>query len=308
MKQLHRLQLLYKILQRQQQSLSELLEKLKKEKVDISRRQLERDLVDVEQFFVQNNEFLQINKIKRTHYYHILSKKENNQSSFKQEYQITNSNFYVATKTEHFYESTQLLIEAITYHKYIITELKNDLTGDNYTQTTEIIQFAPVKILHHRGTNYVIGFDSRNLKELSIYEIEQLEHIVVRKREFNFKLLSKRVETELDKRFGVTKNIDHKVYDIQLEFTNVLGAFIKKFHWHPSQKFYQKSINDTLMMHIRCGINRELLGWLCQWMYNVKIVSPAILQEYYDKTLSQMQSVSSKKQPFVYKNIFEPKE
>lgn len=60
-------------------------------------------------------------------------------------------------------------------------------------------------------------------------------------------------------------------------------------------------------MTIKCGINRELLGWLFQWMYNVRILEPAILQKYHDKTLDEMIVNRKSKKSLVYRNIFEPK-
>lgn len=307
MKQLERLQLLYTFLQEHQVNLSDLLVYLERKNAAISRRQLERDLVDVERYFLQKNQLLHKITSRRTHYFQIVQQTENQIVSQVIDPTIVSTRFYEGNKGEHFNQIFVQLQEAIANHHYILIEhLKDDLTGDNYRQTTKIIELAPVRLLHHRGTYYIAGFSSIDKKSLVIFEVEQLVSIVVRNQTFNFKMLSKKADAELKNRFGVTKNVDDKVYDIQLEFTNVLGAFIKRFHWHPSQKFHQKSANDNLIMTLRCGINRELLGWIFQWMYNVKIISPPLLQEYYSKTLFKMQTTQSKKQPFVYRNIFEP--
>ena len=32
-------------------------------------------------------------------------------------------------------------------------------------------------------------------------------------------------------------------------------------------------------MYLNCGINRELIGWIFQWMSNVKVIKPEILKE-----------------------------
>lgn len=57
-------------------------------------------------------------------------------------------------------------------------------------------------------------------------------------------------------------------------------------------------------MTLNCGINRELIGWLFHWMYNVKIVEPPLLLEYYNKTMEEINSINSNKHTLVYKNIF----
>ena len=311
MKQLDRLKLIYNILKKNQLSINEILNQLTEEKSLVSRRQIERDLINVKKYILNENEELNSIKIKRLKYFQIQLKSKLINSNYNKDQKriITKSNFYNSNKSLQFYKILDQLNIAINDHKLIlIEELKYDFTGDNHKQNIIIIEFAPVKIIKHRGTFYIIGFNVKNLMELLAYDLDQLVHIVVRKERFDYELLSRRAETELDKRFGITKNINQEIYDIHLEFTSSLGIFIKKFHWHSTQKFHQKSNNETLVMNLRCGINRELLGWICQWMYNVRIVSPTLLQDYYQKTLSQMQSTISQNQPFVYKNIFEPKE
>jgi predicted DNA-binding transcriptional regulator YafY len=107
---------------------------------------------------------------------------------------------------------------------------------------------------------------------------------------------------ELAIRFGVTKNIDANVYDIKIEIANVLISFIKNHHWHPSQQITKEKNHHYL--YFTCGINRELIGWLCLWMYNIKVIHPPILRDYYKKTLRKMQSNIEHQIPLVYRNIF----
>jgi hypothetical protein len=40
-------------------------------------------------------------------------------------------------------------------------------------------------------------------------------------------------------------------------------------------------------------------------MYNIKIIAPLDLKEYYEKVLAENAAVSSSKKPLVYRNIFE---
>ncbi len=122
---------------------------------------------------------------------------------------------------------------------------------------------------------------------------------------YDYKIAKAFFDQELQKRFGVTKNINNEVYDIKIEMSPVLAGFIKNHFWHPSQKFSKK--NNNYSMHIKCGINRELMGWLFQWMYNIKIIQPPILIDYYQKTLEEMQKNSLSKKRLMYRNIFETK-
>ena len=59
-------------------------------------------------------------------------------------------------------------------------------------------------------------------------------------------------------------------------------------------------------MTVYGGINRELIGWLFQWMYNVRIIEPQILVDKYDQALKEMVATRNGSRPFKYRNIFEP--
>ena len=60
-------------------------------------------------------------------------------------------------------------------------------------------------------------------------------------------------------------------------------------------------------MTFTCGINRELLGWLFSWMYNVKIIGPPELIDYYKKSLAKITQIHGSEN-LVYRNIFNKKE
>ncbi len=60
-------------------------------------------------------------------------------------------------------------------------------------------------------------------------------------------------------------------------------------------------------MTLQCGINREFIGWIFYWMYNVKIIESSILIDYYHRTLEEINIVNSTDYPLVYRNNFNPK-
>jgi WYL domain len=182
--------------------------------------------------------------------------------------------------------------------------LINDYTVDNHLFKDKIFEFAPVQILYHRGTFLVAGIENTN-QEVVIYEIGQLKKFELLDKGYNYEQLSKKINTDLAKRFGITKNINNEVYDIVLEFTSVTGSLVSKFFWHQTQRFEKK--NSIWFMTMQCGINRELLGWLFQWMFNIRVIEPPILQQKYDETLNEMIANRQKDKAFVYRNIFEPK-
>lgn len=351
LKQLERLKVIYDFLKQTSADASTILEYLKQKDAEISLRQLQRDLTQIEKVFLQPNEQLtntvvgyrkkiwkinsaeskreltqkaintlylamltQPNMLKENRKGHINLFQDLLQDTLQQskneiikgdDQQLINTHFYEITKDIVFNANIDDLIWAITNKKHIhILELINDYTVDNHVFKTEKIDFAPVSILYHRGTFLVAGIENHK-QEIVIYEIGQLKKIKILSKGYNYEQLSKKIKTELDKRFGITKNINDEVYDIKIEFTSVTGALVSKYFWNHSQHFEKKKGNHIMTM--KCGINRELLGWLFQWMYNIRIIEPLILQEYYDKTLDEMIANRKTKKPLVYRNIFEPK-
>lgn len=352
LKQIERLKIIYEFLKQTPADANTILEYLKNNEAEISLRQLQRDLIEVEKVFLQQNEQLLVkteqhrkkvwqiivinNKYKFTQntintlylamlvspnalienrlsdiklFRELLKKAINeneNQLSINQnQSQLINTHFYEVTKDTIFNTNIDELIWAVTNRKHIkIIELINDYTVDNHQFKTNSIDFAPVSVMYHRGAFLVSGIESNN-QEVVIYEIGQLKKIELLEKGYNYEQLSKRMKTELDKRFGITKNINNETYEMKIEFTSVTGALVSKYFWHHSQHFEKKSGNWIMTM--KCGINRELLGWLFQWMYNIRIIEPQILQEYYDNTLDEMIDNRKNKKSFVYRNIFEPK-
>ena len=120
----------------------------------------------------------------------------------------------------------------------------------------------------------------------------------------NYNKLSSILEDELSKRFGVSENINSKVYEIVLEFSMSTGEFVSRFFFHHSQEFCIH--NGVMRMHLRCGINRELVGWLFTWMTNVRIISPQKLKDLYVYMLQQTLDRVNSNSKLRYENYFFP--
>ena len=219
---------------------------------------------------------------------------------------LVSTKFYEIKKETLFDKNIDSIIEAIALHKIIkIIELINDYSVDNSKQTIAKIMFLPIKIIYHRGAFWVAGYAKTNINEIAIFEISQLKKVEIQDENFINDNFTEKLDNELSNRFGITKNIDNKVYDIKLEFTNITGSLVQKYSWHHSQKFNLIGGNHTMTLY--CGINRELMGWIFQWMYNVRIVEPQILIDKFDETLKLIQKRQKKNERFTYFNIFEPK-
>jgi hypothetical protein len=349
-KQLERLKIIYTYLKQTSADLKTILEHLKQKDAQISDRQLQRDLIDVEKFFLTANEKLVITKegLKKT--YKIISSEKI--SAYSQEtintWQlieqsgtvpllddrgkdpkamhkilsrvitlasggqslnnseiIKSTNFYTVKKDGAFNENIDPLLKAIRESVYVkIGKIIQDFTGTGINMGREKlnVKFAPVAIVYHRGDFFIQGIEN---KKVVVYEIGQFQNVILLKGCFILKSYKELVKKELNNRFGITENINDEVYTIKLEFSSITGALVSKYHWHESQVF--KKEKNNWIMTMKCGINRELMGWLFQWMYNVRILEPAILQMNYDKTLDEMIANRKNQKSLVYKNIFEPK-
>jgi len=304
MKQLERLLFLIKVLKTKPCSTHELLAQLSKQNSNSSIRQLQRDFKDIALLLSDNETLKSYRKDKLKYFFIEISKSDFKSINENKTYK--NTNFYVQSKSKHIDFNLNAIENAIKESKSIvISEIKNDETGDNNNFETKNIFFQPIQILLHRDSYYVGGYNISK-KCIQIFGINQIEKVALSNQYELFAERSKMFDIELNKRFGVSKNINEHTYKIVLEVSSVLAGFIKNHHWHATQKFSKK--NGNTIMHLECGINRELLGWLFQWMYNIRVVEPEILKFYYEKTLNEIQNNKNSKATLVYRNLFNENE
>lgn len=136
--------------------------------------------------------------------------------------------------------------------------------------------FLPVQILYHRGIVNVSGFLSQN-NQLIILGVDQISKYKLTNDPFDNTGCLEELKEEMANRFGISQNINSEVYDIEIEFTDMVGSFVKNIFWHPSQEFQQLGNGDYLMK-MKCGVNIELIAWVFEWMSNVKVLKPEILK------------------------------
>ena len=300
MKQLERLLFLIEPLKAKPCTTHELLAQLSEQNSNSSIRQLQRDFKDIA-LLLSNNETLKSFRKDKFKYFFI-DISENDFTSANENKIYINTNFYVQSKSKHIDFNLNTIENAIKESKSIvISDIINDQTGDNNDFETKNIFFQPIQILIHRDSYYVGGYNIVK-KCVQIFGINQIEKVKLSSYCELFPDVVKLFNEELSNRFGVTKNIDFNTYTIVIEVSSVLAGFLKNNYWHHSQKFAKK--NGNTIMYLKCGINRELMGWLFQWMYNIKIIEPPLLKEYYKAALNEIIFIDESKKSLVYKNIF----
>lgn len=221
-----------------------------------------------------------------------------------------NSNFYENKVTDVLDNKLNDLLELIGQNRTITI---NQLSGDS-TSISAIFSVNdrvwPVRIIFHRGCFYVATVRTTDNQAL-VFQIDHIDWTVntVSRKPGNLQGL---VNDDLKNRFGITQNSDKCTYDIKLLFSETTGKFVGEQNWHHSQKIERIETSTgevNYVMTLQCGINRELVGWLFQWMSNVKVLGPPDLIKLYNEQLDLMLKLRghTDDDPLEYTNKFAPR-
>ena len=216
-------------------------------------------------------------------------------------------------KATHFYEGTVFT----DYHKIlddciwsIQNKRKMQLISINYdyTSLSKMVAFPqifyPVQILYHRGVVHVSGFLEDD-NQLVVLGLDQIEQYKLTNDLFENKDYVNQLETALSKRFGITQNINDEVYEIEIILSERTGRFVTKLFWHETQQF-EKLENGNFLMTMKCGLNRELVGWIFQWMSNAKVLKPELLKELVKEKYIEMVQLYDNDKLLVSNNSYRP--
>ena len=217
-----------------------------------------------------------------------------------------NSHFFERKYTSDFNQMSEDIIWSIANNKII--EILN-IYGDATNVTADIsypFKLKPLLLVYHNGAYYTAGFIAKNNLFITI-DLSKIVAYNITNQTFAHKKLLPIAKAELQKRFGLTGNIDDEVYDIELEFSSITGEFLSHYNWHTTQSFTQLK-NGNYRMKMHCGINRELFGWIFRWMGNVKIIGPNKLKDLYLQQLDIINKNYSSGASLNYSNIFKPSE
>jgi len=272
--------------------------------ITVGLRQLQRDIMDLKLFLIPG-EYLLKNRGKNNVLE--LSIQLKIDTKWPSQALILKSGFGTANFKKDIEVRLHFLNETIIKKSALyIEQFTQDATGFNSELEELKFNVIPLRVLAHRN-DYYVGCYAMNTKEFMIIEVNQIKKYTLesKKPKENHHQLQQHFDVYYNRLFGVSKNIDAAVHEIKLEFSSATGLYIQQFTWHPSQKFKKKA--GKLLMTFTCGINRELLGWLFSWMYNVKIIGPPELIDYYKKSLAKITQIHGSEN-LVYRNIFNKKE
>lgn len=233
---------------------------------------------------------------------------QNSKSDFEKnisQIQITSSHFYDVPYSKQFHSVLDKCIWSVQNKRKVI------LTKTNFDHTGLAASFVlpqvilPMQIIYHRGCIHLCSLLEKDHK-LIILAIEQIADFTLTNEMFDYAELVEKFTDQFKSRFGITENIDNNIYDIVIEFSELTGSFVSNHFWHTSQMFNQTADGNWIMT-LKCGISRELVGWIFQWMNNVKVIQPEILKTLvYDKIISMQQLYQNDCSPSS-NNVFRPK-
>ncbi len=218
---------------------------------------------------------------------------------------IESTHFYETVAHDHLDNQLKTIIQAINNGQEIrITAMNGDATS--VASLIQLpIEVMPVRIIYHRGCFYVAAAVSNREQSIRTFQIDQLQLKPI-DGFFDRDSFLGSVDKDLRTRFGVSENIDGNVYDIKLRFSGGTGRFINQQFW--TENVVCQPEGDGWLVEFQCGINRELVGWIFQWMSNVRVVAPLRLKELYDEQLQKMLTITdeSPDAPLVFSNAFAP--
>ena len=217
-------------------------------------------------------------------------------------FQISATHFYENTDSKDYRKVLADTVWSIQNQRELIIK-RLDFDYTSIPKSIDFpLSFLPVQLLYHRGEIHLVGFTKQDNIFLVI-AIEQLTDYKLTNEMFSSKHLQKKLKDDLSRRFGITENIDNRVYDIEIEFSEMTGFFMKNIFWHQSQKF-KRLKNGNHLLSMKCGINRELVGWIFQWMSNAKVIKPQILKDAVRNKLEDIFELYREEKSLVSNNSF----
>lgn len=216
--------------------------------------------------------------------------------------QISGSHFYEVSNIEKYQKTLTDAIWSIQNKREMeILEIDYDYTSISKSVCFPL-RFLPLQILYHRGVVHIAGF-IKDSSKLLILALEQMKNYEITNDMFNNTGLLNLLEKKKENRFGITENNGEEIYDIEIEFSELTGTFVQNQIWHKTQVF-EKLENGNVIMKLKCGINRELVGWIFQWMSNAKVLQPQVLANTVEGKLIQTTQLYKEEQLVISNNSF----
>ena len=184
------------------------------------------------------------------------------------------------------------LIWALHNSRIIIVEQDLINSANNKIINTDFpVTFYPMELVFHRGRIAIAGINKD--EKLLHFSIDKDFVFTLTNDAFNRKKFIKTYTQNLKGFFGISDPLNKKIYNIKLEFTDSYGGSMKSFYWHHTEKWTLLK-NGNYMLHLQCGIGRELVGFIANGLDKIKIHQPKILKDIMIKKFTQSALINEK--------------
>lgn len=174
-------------------------------------------------------------------------------------------------------ENIHGIIHAI--QRLFILEFSHQKHWEDFSTKREVYPIA-IKESHQRW--YLIALDKKDEK-VKTFGLDRISNLKII--DTKFKPIKYNVEKEFQHAFGVeTYSPAEKVV---LEFVNKQGNYIQTFPLHESQKIIKQN-DETLLLEIYIHTTNDIVMELLKYGADVKVISPARLQNEMKDRISQM--------------------
>ena len=167
------------------------------------------------------------------------------------------------------------------------------------------VMLMPLQLVYHRGELFVAGCD-RVTNEAVVISLGQIGAYRLTNDMFQVNGYLQILKDKFQERFGISDNMDDRIYSIRLEFAASAAAFVKTQYWHTTQEWSVNS-GGNAVLSLRCGINRELVGWIMMLMRNVRVLEPPELKQLVLAEMEAVMAVYDEGVPLSGENVYRKK-
>lgn len=167
----------------------------------------------------------------------------------------------------------------------IIHQQALDITYQGYGREPKLHHFSAHLIKEYRNCWYVVGYSDRS-KNLLMFALDRIKNIASSDTPY-LKVEGFDPDDFFRYSFGITQIHGAKPEKVLLQFTAYQAPFILNQPLHHSQKVLKQN-EDVVEIEYHVYITTELVMTILSYGKEVKVLSPAILQDQIKKTVHEM--------------------
>lgn len=191
---------------------------------------------------------------------------------------LRKTNYFDIVYGEKEHEQLEELMWVLQNKRVIIIRENKMASSDKNFELNEFpLTLWPFELLFHQGRVYITGLIA-DTKILLICLVSQHFKFELTNQTFNRQKNLKKYKEQSQARFGIPKPINGKEYHIKIEFSEGFGLSMQQSFLHETAS-WKKLKTGNYLLQMKCGINRELIGFLGFSLDKVKVHQPKLLRD-----------------------------